>query len=111
MGRIFVPDDSTEYVAVAVTVFRDGFIEDLGSSPVEMAFRPTPTSNGGVVEPLVFVEAEWEIVRGTYYARALVGPASVSHLEPGLYQIWVKVYHTPQLPIRKSPTILEIRPT
>lgn len=110
MSRIFVPNDSTEYVAVAVTVFKDGFVQNLGSDPVQMAFRSVLTV-GDVLAPLVFVDAEWEVVRDVYYARALVGPESDSDLSIGTYTIWVKIYNTPQLPIRKSPTLLEIRPT
>lgn len=107
--RIFVPTDSTEYISVKVVGTQDGNIINLTSTPVEIGFRPLESV---VTGPIAFYSADWEIVQGLYYARILIGP------EPGgvflpidTYNIWVRVYATPQLLVRKSPTLLEIRPS
>ena len=108
-SRIFVPTDSTEYISVKVIGTQNGVTIDLTSTPVEVGIRPV--HNGDLFGPVTFYTADWEVVQGVYYARVLIGP------EPGgidlsvdTYNIWVKVYATPQLLVRKSPTILEIRP-
>lgn len=108
-SRIFVPTDSTEYISVKVLGTQDGNIINLTSTPVEIGLR---SLEAGVAGPVTFYPADWEVVQGIYFARLLIGP------EPGgiflpieTYNIWVKVYATPQLLVRKSPTILEIRPS
>ena len=107
-SRIFVPTDSTEYISVKVTGFSEGQVINLSSTPVEIGIRIIDSSGAG---PVTFYEAEWEIIDGFYYARILVGPEPGGiYLPVETYNIWVKVYATPQLLVRKCPTILEIRP-
>lgn len=107
--RIFVPTDSTEYIAVKVTGTDNGSVIDLTSFPVEIGIRPI--HDGTIHGPVVFYEAEWEVVQGVFFARILIGPQPGGLFLPlDTYNIWVKVFATPQLLIRKSPTILEIRP-
>lgn len=109
VNRIFVPSDSTEYVAVSVTGTENGNQISLASTPVEVGLRRV--REGIEDAPVTFHEAQWEVVNGFYYARILVGPEPGGiYLTVGNYNIWVKVYATPQLLIRKSPSILEIRP-
>ncbi len=108
-SRIFVPTDSTEYIAIKVIGTQDGLIIDLTSTPVEVGIRPV--HNGTFFGPVTFYEADWEVVQGIYYARVLIGPEPGGiNLPVDTYNVWVKVYATPQLLVRKSPTILEIRP-
>lgn len=107
--RIFIPSDSTEYIAVKVTGTDNGSNIDLTSFPVEIGIRPV---HDGTLGPVVFHEAEWEIVQDSFFARKLIGPEDGGLvLLPDNYNIWIKVFATPQLLIRKSPTILEIRPS
>ena len=107
--RIFVPTDSTEYIAVKVLGTQNGITIDLSSTPVEVGIRPV--HDGAIFGPVVFYQADWEVVQGIYYARVLIGPEPGGiNLSVDTYNVWVKVYATPQLLIRKSPTILEIRP-
>lgn len=106
--RIFVPTDSTEYISVKVVGTQDGIIINLTSTPVEIGLRSIDSMSTG---PITFYPADWEVVQGLYYARVLIGPESGGiYLPVDNYNIWVKVYATPQLLVRKSPTILEIRP-
>ena len=108
-SRIFVPTDSTEYISVQVIGLENGLSINLTSVPVEIAIRPV--ESGPIVPPVIFYTAEWELVNGVYYARILLGPEPGGlYLTIDTYNIWVKVHATPQLLIRKSPTILEIRP-
>ena len=108
-NRIFVPEDSTEYVAVKVTGLDNGQVINLSGVPVEIGIRPV---HDGTLGPVVFHTADWELVNGQYYARILIGPeAGAVFLALNTYNLWVKVYATPQLIVRKSPTILEIRPS
>lgn len=106
--RVFVPTDSTEYLSVKVTGYEAGQTINLTSVPVEIGLRKIESSTP---VPVTFYPAEWEIVDGVFFARVLLGPESGGILlDVDTYNIWVKVYATPQLLIRKSPTILEIRP-
>lgn len=109
MARIFIPTDSTEYMSIKVSGQSNGMNIDLSSFPVEIGIRPI--HDGTVHGPVTFNEAQWEVVQGNFYARILIGPEYGGiDLDVDTYNIWVKVFATPQLLIRKCPTILEIRP-
>lgn len=107
-SRIFVPADSTEYISIKVIGTSNGTTIDLGSTPVEIGIRAIHSVNA--YGPVIFYTAEWEVVSGVYFARVLIGPESLIVLAEETYNMWVKVFATPQLLVRKSPTILEIRP-
>lgn len=105
VSRIFVPIDSTEYIAIKVIGTEGGVTKDLSSTPVEIGIRSVNTT--GLIS---FHTAEWEVVGGVFYARILIGPLSTLPLAVGTYDMWVRIFAEPQRLFRKSPTLLEIRP-
>ena len=99
---------SVEYVKVQVSAFVGGVpTYDPTADVVKMAFVPINT------DPVTgdFVAASWETQTVTtpnnvtylYFARCLVGPSpGVKQLAAGVYQVFVKITDSPEVPIKYS---------
>lgn len=96
---------STEYVRVAVSATTSGAAVDPTADTVQMAF----TAEG--VAPVAgdWKTSSWEVDAttnpDTYYARCLVGPSGTVALSAALFDVWVKISDSPEVPIRKAGSI------
>jgi hypothetical protein len=98
---------ATEYSRAEVIVRDSGIVPNLSTDVVRMAF---PVKD---VAPIAgdWKTASWEVDATTspsrYYARCLVGPAGTA-LAVGIYDKWVEVTHSPELPKIKADGRLEV---
>lgn len=86
-----------QYVPAEVTVRDAGTVPNLSTDTVQMAFpvaEVAPVSGD-------WKAATWETdatsVPSRYLARCLVGPGGTVTLAAGVYDVWVKITHTPEL--------------
>lgn len=95
---------SLEYVKVQVTFTVAGVATDPTADTVSMAF---PARH---VAPVTgdWKTASWESSGSTYFARCLVGTGGTLTLGVGVYDVWVKVTDSPEIPVVKAPGILEM---
>jgi hypothetical protein len=97
---------SLEYVRVPVAAKQSGLVVDPSADVVKLAF----TAAG--VDPVSgdYKTSSWETdattTPSTYYARCLVGPAGTVTLAAGTYQVWVKVTDSPEIPVKRSGTLI-----
>jgi hypothetical protein len=98
MANVKISALSKEYVKVPITALKSGVVADPTADTVVMAVLPvgvTPVSGD-------WIAATWETdtVNGVYYARVLTGPGTSIVLDAGtVYQPWVKVSDTPEVPV------------
>lgn len=94
--------DSLEYVLVPVSLKESGLLIDPTSDTVSLAF----TAEG--VAPVTgdWQTGTWETdattTPDTYSARCLVGPNGDVTLAVGVYDVWVRVTDSPEVPVRKA---------
>lgn len=88
---------STEYVKVAVSAVVNGSLINPTGDTVQMAF----TARGVAPVSGDWKAGSWETISGVYYARCLAGPAGVVQLAAGIYDCWVKVTDSPEVPARR----------
>ena len=73
---------------------------------VTMAF----TAAGVDPVPGDYKTSTWETdattTPSTYYARCLVGPAGTVALAAGTYEVWVKITDSPEVPVKRSGTLV-----
>lgn len=99
---------SKVYVPAEVSARDAGAVVDLSADTVQMAFplAEVPPVSGD------WKAATWEVdttaTPRRYLARCLVGPGGTVVLGANLYDIWVKVTHTPEVPALKAPEQLEV---
>lgn len=93
---------SKEYVRVRVQLKVNGIDTNPTSDAVSMAFMSgtTAPSTGD------FKTGSWETDAttspATYWARCLVGPGGgVITLTAGLYNVWLQITDSPEVPVRK----------
>lgn len=93
---------TTEYIRVRVEAEDSGVPVDPTSNPPEFAlldFDTDPDPVGGD-----WSNGTWEtVVSGSetqYYARIIVGTGGIV-LVVGKYNVWLKVTHSPEIPVRK----------
>jgi hypothetical protein len=91
---------SLEYVYVPVAAKVAGVAVDPSADAVALAFmvgRADPA-------PGDWKTASWDTdattTPATYRARCLVGPAGAVQLVPGVYQVWVKINDSPEVPVK-----------
>ena len=64
------------------------------------------------VDPVLgdYKTASWETdattTPSTYYARCLVGPGGTVTLAAGTYEVWVKITDSPEVPVKRSGTLV-----
>ena len=97
---------SLEYVRVPVAAKQAGAVVNPTADTVTMAF------SAAGVDPVAgdYKTASWETdattTPSTYYARCLVGPAGTVTLAAGTYEVWVKVTDSPEIPVKRSGTLI-----
>lgn len=90
---------STEYIRVPVEATNAGQPVDPTTGAVEFAFADFDTD----ADPSSWIAGTWETDAGPpakYYARILVGPSG-EVVTVGKYHIWLKITHSPEVPIRR----------
>ncbi len=85
-----ISSQSRQYVRVPIS---DANGHDPTSDMVAMAF-PTPG-----MEPSIYISGDWATLAGIYYARCLVGPGGAVQLDPGFYEVFVKITDNPEIPV------------
>jgi hypothetical protein len=98
---------STAYLQVGITVLSpSGY--DPTSNEVQFSFTADtyPTT-----QPVTWHSASWVTFPGpAYWAECLVGPENSGvSLALGLYQVWVKVTSSPEVPVLQQ-VLLQITP-
>jgi len=97
---------SREYVPVPVSAMVAGVPYDPTGDTVQMAFV------AGFGEPASgdWKAAVWDSAGGgRYFAQCLIGPGGTVVLAPGVWNVWVKITDSPEVPVRLSGQI-EILP-
>jgi hypothetical protein len=89
-----ISSESLEYVKVWVDAKRSGVSFDPTSDVVEMAF-----TTGSDIDEADWQNSSWETIGRKYYARCLVGPGGAIELDDGLYQVWVRITDSPEIPV------------
>jgi hypothetical protein len=94
---------STEYIQIPVWASRQGQPYDPSGDVVQFAFtRPGD-------EPDTWVAGDWWTAAqpdGSWVAFVLVGPANGgTALTPGVWDIWVMIADTPEVPVRVTGTL------
>ena len=95
---------SLQFVGAYVTALVNGATYNPTSDAVAFAF----TASG--VDPQVsdWVAGAWETVAGPptqYKAKCRVGPGGTITLGKGLYDVWVKVTDSPEVPVLSVDTL------
>lgn len=102
MATLVISALSLEKVRARVSAKNNGVVVNPTADTVQMAF----TVAGA--DPIAgdWKTAEWETDAttepDTYYARCLVGPAGTVTLAAGMYQAWVKITDSPEIPVKRS---------
>lgn len=93
---------SLEYVPVPVTAMVNGSPYNPTNDPVYMLF--TSTFDAPTAGSSDWKAATWTTgtTQGTYLANCLIGPGGTLTLTPGVYQVWIKITDSPEVPIRYS---------
>lgn len=100
--------ENLQYVPSEVVLRDSGAVPNLSTDVVQMAF---PAQG---VKPIAgdWKAASWETdataTPSRYFARCLVGPGGAVTLAAGIFDVWVKVTHSPELPVLKSRGSLEV---
>jgi hypothetical protein len=104
--RISVLD--LQYIPVEVVLRDSGLVPNISTDTIQMAFpvaEIAPVSGD-------WKSATWETdataTPTRYLARCLVGPAGTVTLAAGLYDVWVKITHSPELAVLKTDEKLEV---
>lgn len=76
---------------------------------VYMAFIPTDQVEP---EPADWNAAAWDTsgagLLEQFYVRCLVGPGGTVELDPGQYQVFVKITDSPEVPVKQAATLLRV---
>jgi hypothetical protein len=89
---------SLEYVKIPVAAVINGVAYDPHADVIKVAF----TARG--VDPVVgdWIAGSWESDgAGGWQARVLVGPSGDTQLAAGIWDVWLKVIDSPEVPVRK----------
>lgn len=87
---------STEAIAVPVSHLVVGSPLDITTLPVSISMT-LPDTN-----PTTWESATWQTINNQTCAVANIGPGTtVGALAPGVYDCWVKVVNTPEIPVMK----------
>lgn len=93
---------SLEYVRVLVSATSSGSAVNPTSDTVTMAF----VAEGTAPVSGDFKAATWETdsttTPATYFARCLIGPTGTLALTAGIYDAYVKVTDSPEVPVHKA---------
>jgi hypothetical protein len=105
VATLLLPAISLEYIRAAWSATVAGVAVNPSDPalPVVMAFPRVGAT------PVTWYGAEWESDgAGNWRARCLVGPAGTVTLNPGDYDVWVKVTSDPEIPARQATDLLTI---
>ena len=99
---------STQYVRVPVAAKIAGVAYNPTADTVKMAFVAAGvTPAGGDLKAAIW-ETDATTSPTTYSAMCLIGPAGTVALPVGLYQVWVQVTDSPEVPLMRCPTALRV---
>lgn len=96
---------SLEYVPIVIVAKLNGVVYDPTSLPVEMAF----TASDQTAPPTSFTAASWDTdssgATPLYVAKVLVGPGGAIVLTVGVWNPWVKITASPEVPLLQGPPL------
>lgn len=93
---------SLEYVRVRVQASEAGSAVNPTSDTVVMAFVAEGASPGASDWKTASWETDTTTTPDTYYARCLVGPSGTVALTAAIYDVWVKVTDSPEVPALRA---------
>lgn len=99
---------STQYVRVPVAATISGAAHNPTGDTVKMAFLPAGVTPAGADLKTAVWETDPTTTPPTYAAMCLVGPAGTVTLPAGLYQVWVQVTDSPEVPLLRCRTALRV---
>src|SRR6266576_2440137 len=91
-----------QYVPAEVTLRDSGLPVNVSGDTVTMAFPLTEVAPVGGDFKAATWETDATATPTRYLARCLVGPSGTVTLTAGLYDIWVKVSHSPELAVLQA---------
>lgn len=97
-----ISSQSLQYVPAEVVLKDSGLTVNVSGDTVQMAFpaAESPASSWN--------NASWETDATAsptrYIARCLVGPGGTVTLSAGVYDVWVKINHSPEVPVIQAVT-------
>ena len=97
-----------QYVPAEVVLRDSGTTPNISTDTVQMAFPVASVQPAGGDWKAATWETDATGDPPRYLARCLVGPAGTVTLAAGLYDVWVKVTHSPELPVLKARGQLEV---
>lgn len=86
---------SKEFVKSRIKAYEDGVPVNPTGDTVEMAFEPYDADPVA----LDWKSAEWETAGDVYFARCLVGPGGTVTLTVGLYDVYVRINGSTEIPV------------
>lgn len=92
---------STEYVQVSVSAKESGVAIDPTADAVSMAFLATTAAPASGDWHTASWDTDTATEPDTYLAQCLVGPGAVV-LTAAVYEVWVKVVHSPETVVRPA---------
>jgi hypothetical protein len=91
-----------QYVPAEVTLRDSGLTVNVSGDVVTMAFPVSEVAPAGGDFKAATWETDATATPTRYLARCLVGPAGTVTLTAGLYDIWVKVIHSPETAVLQA---------
>jgi hypothetical protein len=93
---------SKEYVRVQIEALASGLFVNPTPDTVEMAFPVASTDPVGGDWKAASWETDATSNPTRYFARCLVGPGGTVALTDGLYDVWVRVTDSPEIPVKNA---------
>jgi hypothetical protein len=97
-----------QYVPAEVVLRDSGLVVNVSGDTVQMAFPVAEVAPAGGDWKAATWETDATATPTRYLARCLVGPAGTVTLAAGLFDVWVKVTHSPELAVLKTDEKLEV---
>lgn len=96
---------SLEYVRVPIAAKEAGVAIVPTADVVRMAFTAADVDPVTLDWQVSAWESDTSTIPTTYLARCLVGPAGTITLTVGVYDVWVKITDSPEIPARRAGTL------
>jgi hypothetical protein len=91
-----------QYVPAEVTLRDSGLAVNVSTDTVQMAFPATEVAPAGGDWKTATWETDATATPSRYLSRCLVGPGGTVTLAAGLYDVWVKITHSPELAVLQA---------
>lgn len=88
-----------QYIPAEIIVCDNGLVPNLSSDTVQMAFPVAEVAPAGGDWKTASWETDATATPTRYLARCLVGPSGTVTLAAGVYDVWVKITHSPEIAV------------